>query len=147
MTDDEWRDYLAHKEWLVQQAENGDVLQAKSALKDAAVALRAVLFGAQPRADLMPAVRFLLSALERMQDGVPTDKALGLWSDSRPKEDVFTRDTLLFFSMGEYYDTMQIKDVSIARNAIARKYKVNASLVRSAWEMHGGVQGWMELKI
>lgn len=147
MTDDEWRDYLAHKEWLVQQAENGDVLQAKAALKDAAVALRAVLLGTQPRADLMPAVRFLLSAIERVQDGVPPDKALGLWGDSRPKEDLFTRDALLFFSMGLYYDAMQIKDVRLARDAIARKYKVRSSLVRAAWETHGGVQGWMELKV
>jgi hypothetical protein len=41
---------------------------------------------------------------------------------------------------------MQIKDIRLARSAIARKYKVSASLVRSAWEAEGGKEGWMELK-
>ena len=141
MNDAEWRDYIAHKDWQVQQAEKGDTLQAKGVLDDAAIALRGVLLGELPGADRVPSLRFLLSAIERIQDDVKPDIALGLWCNNRPKTaGMFDRDLVLFIKVGEHYE--KLKEVKLALAKAAREKGATIKVARNAWEHFGGLDGW-----
>jgi hypothetical protein len=145
MTNSEWLEYLAVKEWQVRKAENGDDLMALHVLADASVALGEAIAGEAVGADRLPALRFLQVAVTQILDGVPPKKALGLWCDHRSKmPGAFARKLSFFLAVGEAYD--RLNTVELARTEIARKTKKKGAMIREAWENFGGESGWCDWK-
>jgi hypothetical protein len=133
----------------VRKAKDGDVRAARYVLAEAAVALRDLLGETgeldrgprqMPDVERMEYLRYLLWALEKIQDGAAPQRALGIWTDNRPPTLSSGRDYALFFDVCREHS--RTRDVNSAIASVTRHRKVGKWTVRKAWQFWGARRAW-----
>jgi hypothetical protein len=141
-----WPDLVVAAKAQIRRANEGNTLAALDILRQAAIGLRDILSGGHPDPERLEYLSFLLTALDQIDQEVPADKALGLWSDSRPHSIPDERDLFLFVAVGLELDQAQKahseKPVDDAIAAAAKRYKCDKSTVKKAWERYGAKKAW-----
>jgi hypothetical protein len=140
-----WPELVAAARAQIRRANTGNKLVAQEVLRQAAVGLREMLKGRQPDPERLEYLAFLLAALEQIDQGVPVDKALGLWSGNRPNSVSESRDLACFIRVGLELNRQPSRSVSTAIGAAAKRLNVGKPTVERAWKKYGGKRAWMSV--
>ncbi len=144
-------DLVAAATNLVELVDKGDSQGALNVLEQAAIGLRDVVTGHVPDQERVIYLQFLLRSLDQILSGVPPEKALGIWTDTKPRLDPW-RDTALFLLVGEELDrasnsnSRSERPVTTAIKAVATKKNIGFDTVKDAWENNGAKKGWTEVR-
>lgn len=141
-----WTELVSAARVQIQRANAGNTLAAKDVLRQAAVGLRDILRGGTADPERLEYLSYLLIALEQIDQDVPPDKALGLWSGNRPKFIPDERDPLLFLAVGLAVDQAKNrsapKPIDDAISTVAKRFGCDESTVKKAWEKCGATPAW-----
>jgi len=148
--DDPWRESVELAQEITRRANAGNVPAAMDALRGAAVGLRDVLGGVLvegrlPDPERRIYLRFLLNALEQIDQGIEPGKALGIWGGKRVSED---RDVTLFLKVGVALDRLRAKSIDVEKpvaraiEIVAKRTGCGTPTVEKAWKSYGGEDAW-----
>ncbi|MBS0366710.1 MAG: hypothetical protein JSR67_12895 [Proteobacteria bacterium] len=144
--DNPWADLVEAAEQRIRRANEGDTLAAQEILVQAAIGLRGVLSNQLPDPYRRESLKFLLAALDQIAQGVQADKALGLWTEGRPRQISDDRDFCLFLAIGQELNRLSGREsegpVAHAIKVIAGRHKVGLEATRKAWNSYGGEAAW-----
>ncbi len=144
-TTDPWADLVAGANTQIREANKGNNLAAREVLRQAAIGLRDVLAGRLPDRERDEYLKYLLGALDQINAGAPPDKALGVWSASRPHAVADERDFALFLAVGQRLDRTPAgteKPVTQAIKVVAARFNLGEETVRKTWIALGGEAAW-----
>jgi hypothetical protein len=141
-----WPELVAAARADVQRANRGNKLVAQRVLQQAAIGLREVLSGRQPDLERLEYLGFLLTSLEQIGQGVSAEKALGLWSSSRPNSISDSRDLVCFVRVGLEFDQQRTRSVAAAIGTAAKRLNLGKPTVEKAWKKYGGKRAWLSAR-
>ena len=129
----------------VARTKDGDTRIAREILKQAALAIRDVLVDRQPDPERRVYLDYLQAALDRIAEGYPADKALGIFTSNRPQSVDPNRDWHLFLAVGvEYNNLLKVGDASVgeAIQNVETRHFIGESTIKAAWNDYGGLKRW-----
>ena len=146
------KDNIRRANSLVSQAKKNDRRAVVEVLKQANVYLNTLAKGDfSYDAERIIYLEFLNESLEKILNGADPAKALYLYNENRPQEVSQDRSVILFCNVGLAYEKQSEKNISLAFEAVSKKFKskfdmeVSPSVIRKAWSTHGSLKGWKEV--
>ncbi|MDA8348393.1 MAG: hypothetical protein M0038_06270 [Pseudomonadota bacterium] len=129
----------------VRLIENGNIPAAARVAEYAAQAIRGVLSSQLPDSERCVYLEFVAGALDAISQGIDARKAFGVWTNSRPQVSP-DREAVIILAVGLEMERLRQSGidspVTQAISRVARRLKLNLSIVQAAWKKAGGEDAW-----